>query len=243
MLGQSDMSGRGAQSEIPVFARAGRVKMFSNAWQWVDAYEPTDDATGQVDTISNDSVFPGDTYGASPGMSFATTLAGLRPNTDIGLVPCAVGASSLAVDWAPSLSESTLCGLAIAKMKMAATRGPIKGIIFDQGVSDAMNLAHANAWGTNAVALWSYIATALGVPDLKIVFAICRNDPGLPEFPYWSQMLAAQRSVSGPNIASFETNDLPYRTDTAEQAVHKTTAAQLVSGQRFATAMNTLLEP
>jgi hypothetical protein len=96
-----------------------------------------------------------------------------------------------------------LCGLAIAKLKLAALTGPVKGIIFDQGGSDAANLSHANAWDTNDVALWSYIATQIGVPNLKIVFAICRNDPGLPAFSYWSQMLAAQRRVSGANVASF----------------------------------------
>lgn len=221
LWGQSNMEGRGLEA-APAMYPSGRVKSYQPAG-WVGASEPLQGA------------------GVTPGVSFGTTIAALRPNVEIGLVACAYGGSSLA-DWARNLDPASLYGRMLAYAKEAQKWGTIKGTICDQGESDAMtSYAIANAWDTNAPSIVSQLSDDLGLDDLPTVFAIKRDNPGLAAFPYWDAMLTAQRRVSGPNIDTIETNDLAYRTDAPEQAVHRATSGQIIAGQRFAAAMNGLL--
>lgn len=221
-IGQSNEQGRALGTPPEMFPR-DRVKMLRGLG-FVEAAEPIHEGS-----------LPG------PGLSFGTTLARLRPNVEIGLVPAAYGGSSLA-DWSRNLDPSSLYGAMIAKALVAKGWGKLTGIVCDQGESDAMtSYAIANAWDVNFLQLVSDIRADLGMPNLPVVFAIKRNNPGLAAFPYWDAMLTAQRRVSGANIDSFETSDLTYRTDHPDQAVHLDMAGAVAAGERGAAKMQGLL--
>lgn len=228
------MSGRGLLSEVPSFENASRIKMFSNAWVWTQAYEPVDDPTGQIDSVSND----GSAAMVSPGMSFANRLAYLRSGREIALVPCAKGSSTLA-NWAKNLSRTTLYGSMIARAKEAEKQGVLKGVIWWQGKNDAVNLTATQAWAANCNQWISDVRSDLGIPDLPVVVVVIDNQEGVTSTPYYvSQMQAQQRSVVGPKIAQVETAGLTMKVG---DPVHLGTAGQLIAGVRMAEAMNSIL--
>lgn len=229
LAGESDISGRGLISEVPAFANAGRVRVFSNAWTWIGGAEPVDSATGQIDTVSSDP-----TAAASPGMSFATSLASLRDDVQIGLVPCAKGGSRM-TDWGRSLSRSTLYGSMIARAQQAALTGSIKGLIFMQGKNGSADLAEANAWGDNFEQFVSDVRGDLDIAALPIIVTVVNTTPG---GTYISTIQTAQLAVSGAGISVVDARDLP---DQGDSARHLTTAGLVTLGARYAAAMNGLL--
>src|SRR5690554_3300208 len=83
LAGQSNMSGRGIIGEVEPIINE-KVKMFINN-QWLIAKEP----------VHRDKEFAG----VGLCMSFADYLS-KKYNMEIGLIPCAVGGSSLD-EWAP----------------------------------------------------------------------------------------------------------------------------------------------
>lgn len=232
LAGQSNMSGRGLLSEVPAFANAPMVKVYSNAGAWVGGYEPTDDSAGQVDSISLDA-----SPGAGPGMAFANALAGLRPGREVGLVPCAKGSTNLD-QWARNLSRSTLYGSMIARAKEAAAQGVLKGLIFYQGENDADTLDHANTWDDRCYDFIANVRSDLGISDLAVIVTALGPDPGNPSFPYHANVRSAQLAMTGSNLAVVTAADL---TGKSGDTIHLNTASQMILGDRYASAMNALL--
>lgn len=232
LAGQSNMSGRGELNELPSFTRAGRVKIFSNAWHWVAGSEPVDSPVGQVDSVSLDS-----NAAASPSMAFGDALAGLTPDVEIGLVPCAKGGSSLD-DWSRNLSRSTLYGSMFARSQEAAKDGEIKGVILYQGENDADTLEHANTWASRCYELIADVRADLGIPNLPFIVTVLGPDPEDPLFPYHSLVQSQQQGMSGLGIAVVSAADL---TGKVGDPIHLDTGSLVTLGQRYATAMQGLL--
>jgi hypothetical protein len=236
--GQSNMSGRGLQSELPpAFAYGNRVKLFTNAWTWADGYEPTDDETGQIDTVSIDT----QTNKASSGMSFGSTLAGLRVPNTIGIVPCAKGATGLIADWQRNLSRSTLYGSMVARLKAARAFGAVKGIVWYQGEHEANSERTdlANSYAADWLAWAQDVCDDMDDQDLKFIVTELGPNPG--GFDNWSTVQAQQRSLDGArggNVACVSAADL---TGKPGDEIHIDTASLIVLGQRYAAAMNGLL--
>lgn len=232
LAGESDMSGRGLLSELPTFPNAHRVKVFSNAWEWVDGIEPVDNPAGQLDTVSLDA-----TAGASPGMSFGNALAALRPSMEIALVPCARGGSRM-TDWSRNLSRSTLYGSMIARAQEAAHTGPIKGVLWFQGKNGSEDEAEAEAWDENCRQLIADVRSDLGTPNLPFVVTVM-NTMATEDAPYQDAIQAAQLDMDLPGTAVVDARDLPHDMDAAR---HLTTEGLALLGVRYAIAVNALLE-
>lgn len=235
LAGESDMSGRGLMGELPSFANSARVKIFTNAWVWASGFEPTDSPTAQVDTVSLDTI-----AAASCGMSFATSLAALRPGVEIALVPCAKGGSKLA-DWSRSLSRSTLYGSMLARAKEAAKVGTIKGLVWWQGKNDTGpgDAASAASWAANCTQLIEDLRADLAIADLPVVIAVIDDQVDVPDAPYVSTVQAQQRSMTSvPNVATVETDGLPMKVG---DPVHLSTSGLVQAGEAFAGAMHGLL--
>lgn len=232
LAGQSNMSGRGLLSEVPTFPNASRVKVFSNAWVWEAGAEPVDSATGQIDTVSADIA-----AAASPSMSFGSSLAGLRPNIEVGLVPCAKGGSSLN-DWQPAVSRTTLYGSMIARAKAAAVQGTIRGLLWYQGEAEAANLSDAETVKSRTEALIANIRADLMIPDLLVIVTVLGPNPNRDDLPYWSTVQAQQEAISGSGISVVSAADLTAKTG---DEVHLTTGSLVTLGERYATAMHSLL--
>jgi hypothetical protein len=232
LAGQSNMSGRGLLSEMPALPYSRWVKNFSNAWTWQGGAEPIDSATGQVDTVSIDL-----DAAVGPSMAFGSALAGLRPGREIGLVPCALGGSTMD-EWAQNPSRSTLYGSMLARAIEASKAGTLKGAIFYQGENDTDTLDHVNTWVSRCAAMIASLRSDLGLPNLPFIVTEIGPSDGNPSFPYTSEMQAAQAGMTGSNLAVVSAADLTTKSD---DLIHLTTASQMILGSRYATAMQTML--
>lgn len=232
LLGQSNMSGRGLLSEVPSFSNVSLIKVYSNAGVWVGGYEPTDDPTGQIDTVSLDS-----NAGASPGMSFANSLINLRPGREVGLVQGAKGGSSRS-QWVRNLSRGSLYGSMLARAQEARQHGTIRGAIVYQGENDADTMTNVNAWVPGWQTIISNLRSDLELPNLPFIITALGPDPGDPAFPYHNELRNAQLAMTGSNLAVVSAADL---TGKVGDAIHLNTASQITLGQRYATQMNSML--
>lgn len=240
IAGQSNASGRGLENELPSsFPYAKRTKIFTNAWTWADGYEPTDDESVQVDTVSIDN----QANKASFGMAFASGLAAVRTNKIIGLIPCARGSSSLTENWSRNLSRSTLYGSMIARAKAARAFGTVKGMLWYQGESDAHpgKQALAESYAADWLAWSQNVCDDLEDQDLKFIVTELGPSPGIETHPYWSTVQAQQQTLDGArdgNVSVVSAADLDGKEG---DEVHLDTASLLTLGGRYATAMQALL--
>ncbi|MCV9937687.1 sialate O-acetylesterase [Boseaceae bacterium BT-24-1] len=231
LAGESDLSGRGLLSEVPTFSRRRWVKSFGNDWTWKQAAEPLDDPTGQIDTVSLDGI-----AAASPSLAFGNALSELRPDRQIGLIPCARGGSQM-VEWSRDLSRSTLYGSMIARAKDAALSGPIKGVVWYQGKNDTDDATRASTWAAGCTQLIAGLRADLGV-NVPVVIVVIDDLVGVPGLPYVSTVQAQQRSMSGSGITLVESNGQPMKPDDAR---HLATAGLVAIGEFCATAMAGML--
>ena len=126
LAGQSNMSGRGAVSEIDRTPHP-RVFVLNQSNQWVLAREPLHFDKPKI-------------AGVGPGLAFAKELVKHDPDLVIGLVPAAVGGSGINTWIAGGYHEKT--GLypwddAIRRLGIAMQDGELKAILWHQGESDS----------------------------------------------------------------------------------------------------------
>lgn len=126
LIGQSNMAGRGkvdAASE----PHNARIWVINAQNDWVEAKDPLHfDKPGIA--------------GVGPGLSFAQKWLELNPNTNLGLIPCAVGGSGID-DWQAG-AKHTQTGIypydaMLQRVKEAQKQGKIKAILWHQGESDS----------------------------------------------------------------------------------------------------------
>ena len=118
LMGQSNMAGRGDITEKDTITHP-RIWMLTANNTWVLARDP----------VHYDRSYAG----VGLASQFARDLAAAEPNTNIGLIPTAVGGSVIN-EWAPG---STYYNNAIARTRIALTHGALAGILWHQGESDA----------------------------------------------------------------------------------------------------------
>ena len=126
MMGQSNMSGRGALDELPPL-ESRHVLAFRDG-EWEVAVEP----------VVRDRPFSSE----GMGTSFGTTLHALT-GADIGLIPCSLGGSPLDM-WLPGqeLYETALQS-AISAMQSGAR---IAGVLWHQGEADSEHACGAHSY-------------------------------------------------------------------------------------------------
>src|SRR4051812_12518804 len=91
LVGQSNMAGRGAVEPMDK-APHGRVSFLDR----LDAWQPA------VDPMHHDKPA---LVGVGPGKTFGEVMAEASPGAHIGLVPCAVGGSSISC-WEPGAAHA-----------------------------------------------------------------------------------------------------------------------------------------
>ncbi|MHA8099420.1 sialate O-acetylesterase [Aquirufa aurantiipilula] len=127
LMGQSNMAGRGEMVEPYSSQHHERVWMFTAQNQFVLAKHPMH--------FDKPSV-----VGVGPGISFGIEMAQQSPSVKIGLVPCAVGGSSINSWVIHGYDEATKTHpLDDAHQRILAAQkmGVIKGILWHQGESDS----------------------------------------------------------------------------------------------------------
>lgn len=124
LIGQSNMAGRGDLMKTSPINNYN-ILVFRNE-TWVTAEDPLHHDAPET--------------GVGPGMSFAEMMLQLSNYKKIGLIPCAVGGTSIDEWYIGSSLYSNAVETALSATKQEAV---IKGILWHQGESDAIDQREA----------------------------------------------------------------------------------------------------
>lgn len=154
LIGQSNMAGRGKVDEESKKVHP-RVVMLSKDLKWEPAADP----------LHFDK--PG--AGVGPGLAFGKMMADANPKVKVGLVPCAVGGTSIKA-WVPGAQDKATkthpYDDMLKRMQEAQKAGVLKGIIWHQGESDRGASAQYGAWLTELI---QRLRKDLSVADVPFV--------------------------------------------------------------------------
>lgn len=126
LIGQSNMAGRGVITDATIVPG---VYSLNQENKWIPARHPLHYDNGGLS-------------GVGPGLSFAREMKKHNPQRSIGLVPCAVGGTSI-TKWKPGVFDKGRDAHpyddAISRVKCALKSGKLKGILWHQGEGDYNN--------------------------------------------------------------------------------------------------------
>ena len=158
LMGQSNMAGRGPITEALKAIGNARVLMLNAKGEWVPAKHPLHFDKPKA-------------VGVGPGLSFGVEMAEANPNVRIGLVPCAVGGTSI-TRWQPGAYDEPTgthhYDDAVQRIENAMRCGVVKGMLWHQGESDS-NAADAFFYLRKLAELIGRIRKLTGQPDLPVV--------------------------------------------------------------------------
>lgn len=216
LMGQSNMEG-GQATDGAMDKEANPRILKLNRWNsWEVA----------VDPITNNYK-----VAVGPGLSFAKKLAEENPDVTIGLVPLAVGGTTIS-EWmkGSSLYQETLSAASIARQN-----GVIRGILWHQGEHDAIFRNTAVHYDTNLKTLIDQLRVDLG--DVELPFIVAGLVNGISQNKNHSQYALVQERLKGVaaefyKTAYVHTGDLPQMGDN----LHFSVNAQHMLGERYADA-------
>lgn len=219
LVGQSNMAGRG-----PLDAAAKtvhpRLMMLDKSNQWVPATDPLHFDKPAV-------------VGVGPGLTFGQILVAKAPKkVRIGLIPCAVGGSSIDGWQKGGYDQATNTHPyddALARAQAALQTGVIKGIIWHQGESDS-----------------SPEKAAAYLPKLINLVAALRRELGNEQLPFVAGELGSYKEAYQPinrqlallpgqiaHTAVVSAQGLNHKGD----GIHFDTESARELGRRYAAAM------
>jgi hypothetical protein len=226
LCGQSNMKGRGFMPEDP--KNDPRIVMMHKMDdQWYLARHPLH-LTGDAETFQGH-----DNAGVGPGLAFAEVLAEQDKTVAIGLVPCAVGGSSIKL-WqkGAKLYEDVLRRAKLALQTTAPVKAHLRGILWLQGEANA-NAEELPLHAERLRAMIAAFRTDLAQPDLPFIACTIgemQPEPRLSDLKAMNDVqLALPRNV--PHTACVDARDLKTHIG---DSVHFDTAAQNEIGKRFA---------
>ena len=118
LIGQSNMAGRGKVEDQDKVGNP-HIFMLTKDLKWVVAMDPIH--------------FDKPVAGVGPGSEFAREIQKAYPESTIGLIPCAVGGTSLD-QWK---AGGALYKTAVGRTKEAMKNGTLAGILWHQGEADS----------------------------------------------------------------------------------------------------------
>ena len=220
LIGQSNMAGRGKIEQQDLMTHP-QVFVLNYDSKWDQAKEPLH--------------FDKAIAGTGPGLSFGKAMVKTHSNIYIGLIPCAVGETS--VDYWQRNKKIKQLNIspyekAIERCKIALRRGKLKGILWLQGESDSKP-GLADGYEEKIITLVSNLRRDLGKPDLPFVCAT------LPDFfvsnhPEAEIVNDALKNLPNKvkNVTCISSEGLQHLGDT----VHLNSASARELGRRFAMA-------
>ncbi|TWT43532.1 Carbohydrate acetyl esterase/feruloyl esterase precursor [Thalassoglobus neptunius] len=228
LIGQSNMAGRGRvmpSDETP----HPRVFMFNKDKEWVPAIDPLHFDKPKI-------------AGVGLGKTFGIEIAHDNPKIAVGLIPCAVGGSSITT-WEPGiLHESTKSHPwddAISRAKAALQSGTLKGILWHQGESDS-NAKRSDSYQSDLQDLIERIRTELNAEEVPFLIGQLGQFEERPWNEYRQQVDAAHRSQIElhENNAFVSSYGLKHKGD----ETHFDTDSYREFGRRYADAYRKLTE-
>jgi pimeloyl-ACP methyl ester carboxylesterase len=224
LIGQSNMAGRGAvedEDRVP----HPRVLKFTKENAWAPAIDPLHFDKPNV-------------AGVGLGTAFGRAMAESNPRVTIGLVPCAVGGTSLA-RWQ---KDGDLYRQAVVRMKAALQDGTLRGILWHQGESDSGSEKTVRNYGERLAQMVRDLRTEFGTADVPFVaghlgeFLKRESKEGRPSFwPVVNEQLDSL-PTRVPHAAVVSSKDLKHKGD----VVHFDSASLREFGKRYAAAMQRL---
>ena len=176
-------------------------------------------------------------------MDFAFASLERHPNLVIGLIPCAKNSSGI-IQWQRNLSDQSLYGSCLKRVRAASPMGNLAGILFFQGETDAQDPIlypqpepQAFNWGPLFAEFITNLRNDLHEPELPVVLAQLGPDPLSNDFPNWKIVQAQQSAIDLPMTAMITTDDLPLL-----DGVHFTEDSYRTIGRRFSDAYWELTE-
>lgn len=215
LIGQSNMAGRGvlcASNRVD----STRVVKFDAEGKWVSAVEPIH--------------FDRSTAGAGLAASFARVLADNFPDREIGLVPCAVGGTSIG-KWQPG---ADLYKCAVDRCRRALEPGgELKAILWHQGESDAKKPEAVAAYADRLVRLVHSLRKDLNAENVPFLAGELAGPKAGRRAGYdWDGISAATHAAVArlPKSAVISSEGLKLKSD----GLHFDTASLRVLGERYA---------
>lgn len=226
LIGQSNMKGRGIMPDEPKRdPRIVMVHLKDDAWYL--ARHPLH-LTGDAQTFSG-----ADNAGVGPGLAFAEAVAASDPKVRVGLIPCAVGGSAIAL-WqkGAKLYEPALRRAKLALQTAAPAKPRIRAALWLQGEANA-NPAGLAVHEAKLLKLIDDLRADLALPGLPFIACTIGemgDDAKLPDKAAMNQILLGLPGKR-PHTACVDARDL--KTHIGDN-VHFDTAAQTEIGKRYA---------
>ena len=229
LAGQSNMQGSGLITRE--YKANPKILMFGLNNEWMPAVPPTHRVYTAAAPVFKNLIMaknPGVTEEAwkkmsdgearkpagliGPDLSFAESIVSAT-GRNIGLLPCALGATSMA-DWNPANNDQgalSLYGNMIERIRMVG--GRIKGVLWYQGESEAGSQATIDGFPTAFLNLVDSIRRDTAIPDLPFIYVqisrFCYENQNSASG--WEAIREQQRRVasSRPNLWMVPAIDLP----------------------------------
>lgn len=155
LIGQSNMAGRGKVDDESR-KTTPRVVMLTKDLKWVPATDPLHfDKPGAV--------------GVGPGLEFGKQMAESNPQARIGLIPCAVGGTSIKT-WVPGAEDKATkthpYDDMLKRVQEAQKAGVLKGILWHQGEAD---VGSGEQYGQRLAELIARLRLEFKTPDVPFV--------------------------------------------------------------------------
>jgi len=222
LIGQSNMAGRGAVEAIDK-APHPNVFMLTKDGQWRPAVEPIHfDKPKRI--------------GTGPGLAFGKAMASVDTDARIGLIPSAVGGSTISAWQAGGYYKRTKVHPyddAIARTKVAMQHGELKAILWHQGEYDS-NPKKVPLYKDALIKLAADLRRDLDTPDVPFIVG------GLGEFiatrrPESVQITAILKAAPNfmDNTAFVSAQGLTDKGDN----LHFNTQSYRTLGERYAVAV------
>jgi len=157
LMGQSNMAGRGKFQAIDTLTHP-RVLMLDEDLKWTLAKDPIH--------------FDKPAAGVGLGLTFGKIMANENPEIKIGLIPTAVGGSSINAWFRDSLHQQTNVypyNDMILRAKQAMKEGTLKGILWHQGESDTGSEDKVAAYSEKFFAMLDSFYKDLEIEPVPIV--------------------------------------------------------------------------
>jgi hypothetical protein len=220
LAGQSNMAGRGMVEPVDTISNR-RILSIDKNEKWIYAKEPL-------------HYFEPSRTGLDCGLSFANTLLNSIPaHIFVGLIPCAVGGSSIEQWLGDSIHrEVALMTNFKEKVRFAQQFGTIKGILWHQGESNA-NPVSIPTYGENLNKLFSTFRITVDNDSLPIMIGQLGPYAEPPEKQIlWDSINSIIQDFADENmnISVINTQDLQNLGD----KVHFDSKSQRMMGARMA---------
>lgn len=221
LMGQSNMAGRDTRTLSSQVDNPCVLALNTNG-QWIVARDPIHPRQGRTEA------------GAGPGIPFAIEMVKGNTNITIGLVPCAVGGTSLN-HW---VKGADLYEKALSRAKFAASVGVISGVLWHQGESDSTTQKNADTYEARLKKMLQDLRQDLGTPNLPIVIGQLGGFLPPDKYPYAEIVRTAIKRIPS-EVLGIGYADSASLGDKGDQ-LHFSAEAQKEMGMRYAKAMQAL---